>query len=323
MKTRRVLVTGAGGFIGANLVRHLLAKDYDVIAVVRPRGSTWRLDRLRSAIRIETVDLSDWEASRSLLVRVRPDWIFHLAAFGAYSWQSERRRIYETNQLATVGLLEAAAAIELDAFITAGSSSEYGVKNHAPPEDETLEPNSDYAVSKAAATFATCLVARTLGMNAIVLRLYSAYGPWEDPNRLVPVLIAAALQGRLPVLADPTSARDFVYVDDVCQAFIAAAERAAEHRGQIYNVGSGIQTSLSEIVDTARSVFGIDAKPSWGTMASRKWDTDVWVANPDRARAELGWQAKTGLANGLQLFGDWLMSAGEHRSRYHLDGVAV
>ena len=126
------------------------------------------------------------------------------------------------------------------------SSSEYGLKDHAPHEDEPLEPNSPYAAAKAEAT------AHALERGAVVLRLYSAYGPWEEPSRFVPTLLAHALAGRLPPLVSPDVARDFVHVDDVCAAFVLGAGAPA---GRVYNVGSGRQTTVAEVVELARRLL--------------------------------------------------------------------
>src|SRR4029453_12977117 len=105
------------------------------------------------------------------------------------------------------------------------------------------EPNSASPAAKAeAASWA-------LDRGAVVLRLYSAYGPWEHPDRLMPTLLARGLDGDLPPLVSPSVARDFVYVEDVCSAFVLAA---GAPRGRVYNVGSGRQTTVAEIVELAR-----------------------------------------------------------------------
>ena len=280
-----MLVTGAGGFVGANLVRRLLADDRDVVALIRPGGDAWRLDGLD----IEVVEADVREG-----VPGDFDLVFHLAAHGAYSWQEDEEQIRETNVRGTMNALAAGERV-----IVAGSSSEYGPKPHAPSEDEPLAPNSAYAEAKAAAT------ALAVERGAVVLRLYSAYGPWEEPNRLVPTLLGRALQDELPPLVSPRVVRDFVYVDDVCEAFVRAADAEP---GRVYNVGSGRQTTVAEIVEAVRKLAGVAAEPQWGSMPDRRWDTETWVANPQRIRRELGWEARVGLDEGLRRTLDWLES---------------
>lgn len=289
-----VLVTGAGGFVGANLVRRLLIDGRRVVALVRPGSDPWRLEGL---------DADVVEADVRERVPGGFGLVFHLAAHGAYSWQDDDRTIFETNLFGTVNALRAGKRV-----VVAGSSSEYGLKGHAPGEDEPLEPNSAYAAAKAAAT------AQALERGAVVLRLYSAYGAWEEPNRLVPTLLARALQGELPPLVSPRIARDFVHVDDVCEAFVRAA---TAEPGRVYNVGSGRQTTVAEIVEAARRLLALEAEPQWGSMPDRAWDTETWVANPARIRNELGWEPRIGLEDGLRRTLDWLRSEAP-KERYGL-----
>ncbi|HXN37348.1 MAG TPA: NAD-dependent epimerase/dehydratase family protein, partial [Solirubrobacteraceae bacterium] len=177
---------------------------------------------------------------------------------------------------------------------------------HAPREDEWLEPNSYYAITKAAGSHLTALAAAD-GLAAVTLRLYSVYGPWEDPGRLVPALIREARSGRLPPLADPDIARDFVYVDDCCQALLGAAVRGAPGGpGATVNVGSGTQTRLEELVKLAREVLNVTALPEWSAMGRRQWDTNVWVSDPRVAFECLGWKASTSLGDGLSRTAAWL-----------------
>jgi nucleoside-diphosphate-sugar epimerase len=282
----RVLVTGAGGFVGANLVRRLLVDGRDVVALVRPDGDPWRL---------AGVDVEQVEADVRDPLPGGFEVVFHLAAHGAYSWQEDEREILATNVLGTANVVQRTDGCKV---VVAGSSSEYGPKDHAPDEDEALDPDSAYGVAKAASTLYAAF------RRAVVLRLYSVYGPWEEPNRLVPTLLAHALRGELPPLVSPRVARDFVHVDDVCEAFVRAADAAEP--GSVYNVGSGRQTTIAEIVETVRRLGRVDAEPRWSSMPDRSWDTDTWVANPRRIRDQLGWKPRLGLEEGLQSTLEWL-----------------
>ncbi|HEX4743709.1 MAG TPA: NAD-dependent epimerase/dehydratase family protein [Candidatus Limnocylindria bacterium] len=301
----RVAVTGATGFIGANLARRLISDGDEVHLLVRPGHDPWRIADLAGTVRVHEVDLTDAVQVRSALAAARPDRIFHLAAYGAYAHQQEPAASVTTNVLGTIVLLEAARSAGVSAFVYAGTSSEYGFADHAPAEDERCHPNSLYAVTKLAATEYCAYVARRDGARVVSLRLYSAYGPWEEPTRLVPQLILAGLEGRLPPLVDPTIARDLVHVDDVCEAFVVAAG-AERVPSTVYNVGTGTQTTLREIVDAARRTMRISAEPRWGSMPDRAWDTGVWVADPRRIEQDLGWRARTSFADGLARTVDWL-----------------
>jgi len=137
------------------------------------------------------------------------------------------------------------------------------------------------------------------------LRLYSAYGPWEEPTRLLPTLIVRAREGTLPPLADPDVARDFVHVDDVVEACCLAATHRGGELGPVYNVGTGVQTTLREVVDEARRAMGVAEEPRWATMPRRRWDTAVWVSDARKIRSELGWQPRYTFPRGFRHFARW------------------
>lgn len=317
----RALVTGAGGFVGANLVRALLVAGHDVTAWVRPDGSEWRLDDVAGDLTVAEVELLDPEAIRRGVHAARPDWIFHLAAHGAYSWQRDAERIMQTNLVSTVHLLAAAQEHGFSAFVHAGSSSEYGFADHAPLETELAQPNSDYAVMKAAATMHGRFVAQRDDVHVVTLRLYSIYGPWEEPGRLMPTLVARGLDGELPPLVSPDTPRDFVTVRDADRAFLLAAERTDVGRGAVYNIASGRQTTLREVVEAARTELRIDAEPQWGTEPQRAWDATVWVGDASRAKAELGWEAEDDLATGFATLSDWMRGRTDLWQRFGIAGV--
>lgn len=317
---RRVLVTGAGGFIGANLVRRLLEEGHEVTALVRPGSDDWRLAGLSEAVRMGRVDLTDHERVPPMLRKVRPEWVFHLAAHGAYSWQQDVRRIMQTNAIGTVSLLDACAKIGCEAFVHAGTSSEYGAKDHAAREEEELEPNSAYAVSKASATLYCSHVGRAGRVGTATLRLYSVYGPHEAPPRLIPQLIVRGRSGELPPLVGPDVAHDFVAGDDVVHAFLLAAEHVGREPGAIYNIGTGIQTRVRDVVAVARRALSIAAEPEWGSLPERNWDTTTWVANVGKAARVLEWTPRVSLEQGFARTVEWLESTPEVWERYGIDG---
>ena len=315
----KALVTGAGGFVGANLAASLTRAGHDVVAWAHHGSPTWRLDPLGDEVEIVPVELLDGEAIEAGVRSARPDWIFHLAAHGAYSWQRDAERIMQTNLVSTVRLLSACQRHGFSAFVNAGSSSEYGFQDHAPSEDQLPEPNSDYAVMKAAATLHSRFVAQRDDVHVVTLRLYSVYGPWEEPGRLMPTLVARGLEGRLPPLVSPDTPRDFVSMRDAERAFLRAAERTEVERGGVFNIGSGRQTTLREVVEVARAQLGIAEEPRWGTEAQRSWDAAVWVADPQRAHEQLGWEAEDDLPTGFARLADWLREHPVLWPRYEID----
>lgn len=311
---KRVLVTGGSGFVGANLARRLLRDGHECHLILRPGHQAWRLAEIADQCQRHLADIEDKEALAHCIREVRPDWVFHLAAYGAYSNQTGIERMIATNLLGTIGLLNACVEVGVEAFVHAGSSSEYGYKDHAAREDEVIHPNSDYAITKAAATHYCQLAAVRHAINAISVRLYSIYGPYEEPSRLIPAFVIHGLRHTLPPLADPNIARDFVHVDDAVNALLRVA--SVGRGGAIYNVCSGVQSSLADVAEIARRILNIAGEPIWRSMPARSWDTDTWVGSPDFTAQELGWQAQVGLELGLRATVDWMLKVPGRREVY-------
>jgi UDP-glucose 4-epimerase len=306
--SKRVLVTGGSGFIGANLVRRLRADGHEVHLILRPTASDWRLRDIRASVAIHVVDMGDATAMTKALEQLKPQWVFHLAAHGGYSFQSDVAEMVRTNYVCTANLVSAAVQVGIEILVNVGSSSEYGFKDHAPTEDEPTTPNSYYAVTKAAATEFCCYAAKAHGIPIPTVRLYSVYGPFEDPRRLLPTLIVHALEKRWPQLVAPDTCRDFVYVDDVIAALLLLAANPPRDLGAIYNLGSGRPTSIGELVAAAAKLFGVEETPDWNSLPPREWDTNVWISNPTKAELALGWMAQTNLRDGMAAFSTWLQA---------------
>jgi dolichol-phosphate mannosyltransferase len=302
-----IVVAGACGFIGANVCRHLSERGMTVIAVDGPSGADWRIRNLPRVQRVK-VDLCSRDAVHAFVARERPAVVVNCAAYGAYSVQKDPDRIYGVNFDGVRYLLEAVRSIAgFVAFIQAGSSSEYGINCSGPSEDQATIPDSDYAVSKVAATALVKYYGVKHEVPAWVLRLYSVYGPYEDFSRLVPQLLLRAAEGKFPPLVNPNISRDFVYVADVCKAIEAVIENAGRlKRGEVYNIGTGTRTSLADLVAVVKTTFDVPQEPDWGTMPNRAWDHAEWFSNPAKARADLSWQGTTRLRDGLSATMRWI-----------------
>ena len=268
----------------------------DVVGITRVQSDLCRL----RALGISSIEVS--EDHKNLIGRLKEmdaQTVFNLAAYGAYSFQTNNSRILETN-LDLVFSLSRWAAESGARLVQAGSSSEYGRQSAGPREDVTIpQPNSEYAISKLGASLWLEHMAQTLELASVTLRLYSVFGPLEDPGRFVPTLIREGLQERLPPLAKPDVSRDFVFIEDVIEAFIAAAFHAKDQaRGLSINIGTGHATTMREAAEIARREFGIGKEPVFGAFA-RHWDLESWYADPSSASRVLSWEAKTSFAEGL------------------------
>jgi nucleoside-diphosphate-sugar epimerase len=275
----RALVTGAGGFVGRHLVVRLRADGWDVAALTRA-----------------DVDLADPAAAATAVRAADPDVVFSLAAGRAKGTAAERAATVQVN---TSPWLVDALPDRCRAVVRLGSSTEYAASQHPLAEDAALEPRGFFGATKAAGSILLQAAAAERGVRAIVLRAFQVYGPGDHATRLVPVVLAAARTGGTVPLPARLSRRDWVWVGDVVDACVRAAEQEALPDGTVLNIGTGVQTSTEELIATAERVTGRPIATAPGAHPGRDWDTADWVADPSAARRLLGWQPTVDLAEGL------------------------
>ncbi len=309
-----ILVLGASGFIGANLLKMILKHRSDVYGTVF-HTPAWRLEDLSPTHVLQSDLLVDANLD-ALLERIKPKTVFNCVAYGAYSFETDSSLIYSTNFNLTEKLLLRLKDREAVVYVHAGSSSEYGDNASGPSENSLPAPNSDYAVSKTAASDLLLYYGKKKGVPCANLRLYSAYGPLEDSSRLIPQLIKAGTAGKYPDFVDPETSRDFVYIDDVCEAFLDAANnlKPAQY-GESFNIGSGKKTTIRDVAQAAGEVFKLKSVPAFSSMPGRKWDVKDWFADTKKAKSLLGWEARTPFLQGLQATADWYRKL-EDKERY-------
>ena len=302
-----ILIFGAGGFVGINLLTALLAYRKDVFGVSQDHFNNWRF--IANKIPFENLrscDLNQSQQTRNIIREIKPKTVFNLAAYGAYSKQDEYEKIYRTNFIGSVDLIEILKEEGFSSYIQAGSSSEYGLNSAAPDEVAELIPNSHYAVSKTAVYHAIKYYGKIEKLPVAHLRLYSVYGPWEEPDRLIPVMINHALHGKYPALVHPEISRDFIHIQDVIHSFIEIADSLQpKFFGEVFNIGSGKKTTISELVISLKKLCKLEIEPEFGQMQDRKWDLKDWFANPEKAKNLLNWKAEIDLESGLQSVIDW------------------
>ena len=302
-----ILVLGGSGFIGANLVRMILAHRDDVYGTTSSFDA-WRLEDLPERNKV-VVDLLVDADLESLFAELAPRTVFNCVSYGGYSFETDARLIYLTNFNLTTRLLHLLEQRSISCYVHSGSSSEYGDNCAAPDEKALTAPNSDYAVSKVACAGLIHYFGRKKGLPCANLRLYSVYGPLEDSSRLIPTVIRHGVEGRYPVFVHPHISRDFIYINDVVEAFVATALNLREEDyGESFNIGSGCKTTIADIAVISRELFGIEKDPDFSSMPDRIWDVGDWYANPEKAGQRLDWQPRTSLREGLDRMVSWYRS---------------
>ncbi len=299
LRTKTILVTGATGFIGANLTRCLLEIGCNVNITVREEANRWRIRDLTGQVREHICDLRIPEQTNKLVGDVKPDVVYHLAAYGSYpTLQQDLNSIVQTNIIGTLNLIKALSRTKCEVLVNSGSSSEYGLKNEPMVETAALEPINHYGVSKAATSLFGQVFARS-GQPIVTLRPFSVYGYYEEPMRLIPTLITSCLRGKDLNITQGEQTRDFVFIEDMVDAYLKAS-LSKEALGEIINIGSGIQHSVKEVVNNVLELCGNPVTVHWGALPYRNGETSTWLADNSKARQLLAWKPQTDLDTGLR-----------------------
>lgn len=298
------LITGATGFIGSLLTRRLADNGEETHIIVREESKFWRAAAIPGNVSRHISDLSDEKQLAGIIAKVKPHIIYHLAAYGAYPHQNEPDKIARTNILGTLNLLRASRHLDYELFVNTGSSSEYGFKSAPMKETDILEPASYYAVAKASQTLLCSHFAREEKKPIITLRPFSVYGPFEEPARLIPALMKALYFKESMNLVSPDTSHDHIYIDDMIDAYLLT-DRLKDFPGGVFNIGTGRQSSIRDVVETAVRITGKTADFRWNMMEARGWDTADWVADISKARQLLHWSPKIPLEKGLALTWEW------------------
>ncbi len=311
MKAKRVLVTGGAGFIPSNFVRHILeATPYEVVSLdaLTYAGSMDNLASVSGHERHSFVhgDIRDPELMRQVVAGV--DVIVNAAAESHVekSIEAGASEFVTTNVEGTQILLDAIRETPVERFILFSSSEVYGTALYAPmDEDHPLNPRSPYAATKAGADRLAYSYYVTYGLPVVIVRPFNNYGPSQHPEKVIPRFITQALADEpLTIHGDGHASRDWLYVDDdaeAIEAIIGADDRVV---GEVINVATGIDISVSEIADT---VLGLLGKPSSLKVHvdERLGQVDRHIGSTEKAEKLLGWKARTSFEDGLTRTISW------------------
>lgn len=303
-KDTRVLLTGAGGMIGANLARRLVVEGARVCALVRPMTDRVRLRAIEHQLEFLPADVTDAAAVREAVRQAQPQVVFHLAStLWARSSQETAANHFQTNVMGTLHLLEALREFPEARVVFTGSSAAYGGGSRL-REDQPLRPATVYGASKASASLLLQAYARAHRMHTVELRVFMPYGPWEDPGRLIPHTVLSALARRDVAMTRGDQQRDLVYIEDVVEALVLATVRPVPS-GSVFNIGSGIGTPVRHVVERILRLMGDPVKPRVGVVPTRPDEIMELSADITAARAQLGWAPRTSLDEGLRASIAW------------------
>jgi dTDP-glucose 4,6-dehydratase len=302
-KKRKLLVTGGAGFIRSSFVRQLCNCGYrnvHVMDALTYAGDLQRLQSVDGSYDFHNVNISRKTTVEQLFEDLKPEAVVHFAA----ETHVDRSLLYaqkaiETNVVGTQILLDAARNVGVRRFVYISTDEVYGeIAQGSFDEDSPLNPSSPYSVGKAAGDMLLRAYVRTHQFPGIVVRPSNNYGPWQYPEKLLPVVIFKAMQGeRVPVYGRGANVREWLYVDDCASAILAVLRKG--QMGSIYNVGSGLHVRNIDIVKKVMDVLGCSVDLI-EFVADRPGHDFRYAVNSEKIRQELRWAPQVDLDDGLK-----------------------
>lgn len=286
----KILITGASGFFGANLVYRFVKENYEVHILTRESSNLWRLHEVYEQVTDWKCELTNATKLKEIIEFIQPQHIIHSATYGGRHFENKEQAIVQTNLMGLMNLLGACQDIDFETFINTGSSSEYGPKDTAMKESDGCFPSSVYGISKLSNTLYGQYCAHQWNKNIGTIRLFSPFGDFEDQGRLFPDLILNALNHQPIYLSNPTAVRDFIYVQKAVDLYVEIIKEKKSIQGEIYNCGSGAQTSVLEValkikeITDSKSEILIHPHPRKEALVS------TWVADLNKTTTSFDWR---------------------------------
>jgi len=298
---KKVLITGGAGFIASNFVRKFLKLGYEVYIIEKKGSNFWRLGDIKDKIKINYINLKDFPKLKSFILRTKPQVILHFAAYGTYPRkQQDVKMMIDTNLLGTINLVNALSKIKFDCFINTSSSSEYGTKDKPIKETDLLEPNNLYGITKAASTMYCQNISKELDLPIVTTRLFAVYGYFEEKERLIPTIIKSCLKNKKLKLSSPYPVRDFIFIEDIIDAYLKIIKNIQGIKGEVFNLGTGKQIDIAQVVSLIKKITNSKIKPEYNQIKPAQTEPKNWVANIVKIKSLLNWQPKYNLEEGLK-----------------------
>jgi dTDP-glucose 4,6-dehydratase len=300
---KKVLVTGGLGFIGSEFIRLLereTSADIVNVDVLTYAGDRRRLDG-HGGSNLYIQDVADLRAMKNVFELERPDYVVHFAAESHVDRSIEDSTAFvRTNVLGTQVLLEMSRRMEVKRFLQVSTDEVYGDLGPDAPsskEEDPIQPSSPYSASKAAADLLALSFVRTHGLDVVVTRCSNNYGPWQHPEKLVPLMATRAIKGgRLPVYGTGKNVRDWIHVSDHCLGILMAL-RGGE-KGRVYNFGGASERDNLTVVRTILAAVNADLGLI-EFVEDRKGHDFRYSIDFSRATRELGWKPSFGFEWGI------------------------
>lgn len=316
---QRILISGAAGFIGSHVVRRLVRDGATVGILKRTSSDVRRIRDILESVAAFDLDLGDGEAVRQAVRTFAPDAILHLAMqYAVDHTPADIPKLVGTNVLGAINLLDAAREGKGVLFVNTSTFFVYRQSPESVREEAARDPFNLYSLTKVHAEEACDYFAGHDGMRVATLRLTAPYGPDDHARRLIPFLVKCFLWGELPEMTSGEQRWDYVFVEDVVEAYVALlGSSLPAGRHEVFNVGSGEVVSAREISDHLKRILNSTAEPRWGTRPQRLHEVMYRAVDISKARTMLGWEPR------VRIFDEGLAKTAEWFQRYFTEEGAI
>lgn len=298
----RCLVTGATGFLGSHLVRDLLKHEHSVTVFLRPNANTDRLNDCLPRVSVVRGSLEDLSGLREELHKEPVDSAFHLAWAGVTGAQRNDTEQVTRNVINSLMLWDVLHQTGCTVFLGVGSQAEYGPHSGILSEDTPTTPATAYGAAKLALGILLKQLCLTAGIRFVWLRLFSAYGPADDPRHMVPSLIETLLRHEKPLLTAGEQIWDYLYVNDAVAAMCACLEQEVSG---VFNLGSGAPCILREFILKVRNSIAPALPLGFGEVPYRPDQVMHLEADITRLQSATGWKPKVNSSAGIEQTVEW------------------
>lgn len=301
-----ILITGGSGYIGSELIKRLVAKGLHPHIILRKESERKRLSELIDKCKVWECDLSSADNVKELVDKIRPEYVFHLASLGVYSYTNvslqNNKSLINSNVEGTLNLLNAFKDVGCKKFINTGSCFEYGSRKEPFSEDDICNPENLYGVTKVISTMLGKMFFKNYGLPVITVRPFTTYGPLEGEGRFITTVIKKCFNKENISLIEEEVVRDYIYIDDVVDGYLAVWEAKDDLSGQILNISTGISSALESTAKLIIKLNGVqNIATERGKFPKRPGEVLQLVGSAEKIRNLTGWKAKTSLEEGIKL----------------------
>ena len=305
-KNSKILITGASGFLGANLTKFLYDNNKNISILINKNSNLWRINNIVKQLDVHQVNIKNKNKVYEKIKEIKPNYVYHLATYGVHPSQNSLDEIIKTNILGTSNILHALEKYGIKRLVNVGSGFEYGKGENNIKETDCLNPLTLYGITKVSQSLLVKYFSELKNIPSVTLRPFTPYGRMESKGRLISDIMISIIKNKPLNLSSMYTYRDFIFIDDVLNALKKAAN-VPKIEGEIFNIGSGKATSIKKIVDISMKLVKNKPEIKWNSNKPRSMDKFQTSYFSDLKKSEklLKWKPSISLEKGLENSFSW------------------